>query len=260
MGFVKSYEEIAKGALETFDFFDAEILTVLWETKPDIVERLLPPPLKPAKRPIAVGYVANFPRTNWGEPYLEGALSLWAEFDGSEGSYCLAMPVTNDIALIGGREIFGFPKKMGAIQLKREGEYVNGWTERHGVRFFELRATLSGKFNTQDAQDIFGQVFVPGANRVWYNFKHFASPDWNAFDYNPRLVREEVEVRGKSMEIGEVEVILQPSDYDPWVEVEVVRVLGAVYARSDFSMQKASVVAEVDPAAFAPYSFMKVDR
>jgi acetoacetate decarboxylase len=260
MGFVKSYEEIAKGALETFDFFDAEILTAIWETKPEIVERLLPPPLKPSEKPIAVAYVANFPRTNWGEPYLEGALFLRAKFDGSEGSYCLAMPVTDDIALIGGREIMGFPKKIGAIQLNREGNYVKGWAERHGVRFFELKATLSGKFNTQDAEDIFAQVFVPGANAVYYNFKYFASPDWNTFDYNPRLVKEEVEVRQKSMEVGEVEVVLQSSDYDPWVEVEVVRVLGAVYTKSDFSMQKASVVAEVDPATFAPYSSMKVDR
>ena len=260
MGFVKSYEEIAKGALETFDFFDAEILTALWETKPEIVERLLPPPLKPAEKPIAVAYVANFPRTNWGEPYLEGALFLRAKFDGIEGSYCLAMPVTYDIALIGGREIFGFPKKIGAIQLNLEDGYIKGWVERHGVRVFELRAKLSGKFNTQDAEDIFAQIFDPGVNAVYYNFKHFASPDWNAFDYNPRLIKEEVEVRQKSLEVGEVEVVMQSSDFDPWVDVEVVRVLGAVYTKSDFSMKKASVVAEVDPETFAPYSFMKVDR
>lgn len=261
MGFVKSNEEIAKGALETFDFFDAEILTVLWETKPEIVERLLPPPLKPAEKPIVYAYVANFPRTNWGEPYLEAALFLRAIFNGTEGSYCLAMPVTDDIALIGGRETFGFPKKIGAIELNREGNYVNGWSERHGVRFFELKATLSGKFNTQDAQDIFGHVFVPEANNVFYNFKHFSSPDWNTFDYNPRLVKEDVKVRQrKSMEIGEAQVLLQPSDYDPWIEVEIVRVFGAVHTKSDFSMQKANVVAEVDPATFTPYAFMKIDR
>ena len=48
MGFVKSLEAILAGRTETADFYDAEILLVLWKTKPDIVRRLLPPPLKPA--------------------------------------------------------------------------------------------------------------------------------------------------------------------------------------------------------------------
>ena len=260
MGFVKSYEEIEKRTLDTLDFFDTDILTVLWETKPEIVERLIPPPLKPAEKPIVVAYVGNFSRTNWGEPYLECALFLRAIFDGVEGSYCLAMPVTCDIALAYGREIFGFPKKIGSIQLSREDNYVNGWVERRGIRFFELKATLSGKFNTKDAQDIFGQTFKSEENRVYYNFKHFPSPDWNTFDYKPRLVKEEVEVHRKSIEIGEVEVVLQSSDYDLWAELEVVRVLGAVYTKTDFSMLKANVIAEVDPTRFVPYSFLGDDR
>ena len=32
MGFVKSIEEIAKTYRETGDFYDAEMLTVIWET------------------------------------------------------------------------------------------------------------------------------------------------------------------------------------------------------------------------------------
>lgn len=260
MGFVRTNEELAERYRETFDFYDTETLSVLWETKPEIVERLLPPPLKPAEKPIVYAYICDFPRTNWGEPYQEGALFLRAKFDDCEGFYCLAMPVTYDIALVGGREIFGFPKKFGTIELNRGGNQVNGWVERHAVRFAELKATLSGNFNTPDAEDIFNQVFVPGTNNVFYNFKHFPSPDWKAFDYNPRLVKEEVEVNHKSMEIGEAEVILRSSDNDPWAEVEIVRVLGAVYTKSDLSMQKANVVDEVDPATFAPYAFLGGDR
>jgi acetoacetate decarboxylase len=259
MGFVKSSEEIAKNYRETADFYDAEMLTVIWETKPEIVERLLPPPLKPPRRPLAVALVANYPRTNFGVSYLESALFLRAEFNGEEGSYCLSMPVTDDIAMAGGREIYGYPKKIGDIQLSRSREDVEGWTERHGVRFFELRAKLTGKFNVEDAQNIFVGVFGSEANVLVYNFKHFPAPGGDGFDYNPRLIRQEVAVRSDSVELGEAEIVLQYSDYDPWAEVEIVRVLGAIYTRGNNSMLKGSVVAEADPAAFTPYAFLKWD-
>ena len=79
------------------------------------------------------------------------------------------------------------------------------------------------------------------------------------FEYAPRLVRGEVARKSKSMEAGEAELILCPSDQDPWSEVEVDRTLGAVHTVADSSMLKAWVVAETDPAAFAPYSYLGGD-
>ncbi|MEH6584429.1 MAG: hypothetical protein V7754_21025 [Halioglobus sp.] len=48
MSFVKTYEEILENAGESDDFYDAEMLTLVWETTPGAIEKLLPPPLKPA--------------------------------------------------------------------------------------------------------------------------------------------------------------------------------------------------------------------
>jgi len=64
------------------------------------------------------------------------------------------MPVTNDMALVLGREVFGYPKKIANIYMKRDGENVEGWTERHETRFFEVRARLTGKFNDEDAHQM----------------------------------------------------------------------------------------------------------
>ena len=46
---------------------------------------------------------------------------------------------------------------------------------------------------------------------------------------------------------------------DPWADVEVVKVLGAIYTVGDNTMLPGSVVAEVDPTEFVPYAFMKID-
>jgi hypothetical protein len=43
------------------------------------------------------------------------------------------------------------------------------------------------------------------------------------------------------------------------VEVEVVKMLGALYTVGDYSMLRAKTVAEVGPVEFAPYSFLKWD-
>ena len=55
MGFVKTFEQIMAKTRATTDFYDAEMLIVFWETKPEIIAKLLPPPLKPANHPIAYG-------------------------------------------------------------------------------------------------------------------------------------------------------------------------------------------------------------
>ena len=111
MGFIRTFEEIMAMVGKRAEFYGAEMLTVTWETTPEIIKSLLPPPLKPAEKPIASAFVADYPRTNFSLPYKEAALFLLAEYHGVAGGYCLAMPVTYDMAMAGGREVFGYPKR-----------------------------------------------------------------------------------------------------------------------------------------------------
>jgi acetoacetate decarboxylase len=259
MGFVKSPEEISESLLKKGEFYDAEVLTVYFETKSEVVERLLPPPLEPASLPIGAAFVANYPKTNFGVTYLESALFLLAQHNGEEGAYCLSMPVTNDIALIGGREIFGYPKKMADISFERQGEDVSGWTERHGIRFFEVKAKLNGKFNDAGVQQMLSEQMESNPDVTVFNFKYFQAPEREGFDYNPRLIKEVVERRPKSIEMGEAELTFRPSKHDPWFDVDIVRVYGAVHTVGNNTMLPGSVVAEADQTEFLPYAFMKLD-
>jgi acetoacetate decarboxylase len=169
------------------------------------------------------------------------------------------MPVTNDIALILGREVFGYPKKMAEIGFEREGDDIRGWTERHGTRFFEVKARLNGKFNDVGVQQMMADEIESNPDVTVYNFKYFPAPEREGFDYNPRLVKEVVKRKNKSVEMGEAELILQPSEHDPWIDVEIVRVYGAIYTVGDNTMLPGSVVAEADQAEFTPFAFMKID-
>ncbi|MFX1464034.1 MAG: acetoacetate decarboxylase family protein [Promethearchaeota archaeon] len=262
IGFIKTREELNNLKRSSFDFYDAEFLSVYWETKPEIVERLLPPPLKPVKYPIAHAIVAYYPRTNFGVTYKEAALFLFAEYENIIGTYCLAMPVDNDMALIGGREVFGYPKKMSNIHLKKSNKEVEAWVERHDIKFIEITAKLNNKLNAKDAMKIVLDLGLdpnkPGA--IIYNYKYFISPKYEGFDYNPRLIREEITMQKSELILGEAELKFKPSEDDPWYEVEVERVLGCFYLKANSQMQPGDVVAEIESEKFEPYSYMKIDR
>ena len=262
MGFIKTFEQIMANTRATADFYDAQMLVVYWETKPEIIANLLPPPLKPTTHPIALAFVAYYPSTNFDVTYKETALFISAAFNGEEGGYCLAMPVTSDIAMAAGREFYGFPKKMADIHYRKDGDTIEGWTERRGIRFMEIHAELTGKFNDPVMQDILTATPMAedgSSKRTSYNFKHFPAPEGGGFDYTPRLVKQETVFRPKEVQFGEAKIIFKPSNYDPWAEVEVVKMLGAVYTRGDNSMLGGKVVAEAAPMEFAPYAFLKWD-
>ena len=259
MGFSKSLQEITEKGWKPGEFYNAEVLTVFFETTPETLRRLLPSPLKPPSLPIGFAFVADYPRTNFGVAYRESGLFLRAEFNGEEGSFCLAMSVTDDMALILGREIFGYPKKIGKIHLARKGSQIEGWTERHGVRFLEIRAKLTGKCNDELAQAVIAQNSQSPSDLLVYNFKCFPAPGGSGFDYNPRLIREIVKMKPDQAELGEATLRLRSSPHDPWGDVDVVRVLGAAHTVGNNVMLPGDVVAEADPIAFAPYAFMKLD-
>jgi acetoacetate decarboxylase len=62
MGFVKTMDEITAKQRKTAQFYDAEVLTVFFETNPVNAARLLPPPLKPSALPIGAAFVARYPK------------------------------------------------------------------------------------------------------------------------------------------------------------------------------------------------------
>ena len=261
MGFVRSFQEVMANARTTAEFYDAEMLSVFWETKPEIIRRLLPPPLKPAASPLAMAFLANYPKTGFGIAYQESALFVSAEHQGVEGNYCLAMPVTDDMAMVYGREYYGFPKKMAEVHITQDGDNFEGWTQRRGHRFMEVRAKLTGQFNDPEAEKKhFRQVNKDGTFRgIAFTYRFFPGPNAELADYNPWLVRQETVFRPKTIKFGEAQIAFQHSPYDPWAEVEVVKMLGAVYMVGDSSMLPGESVARVDPIQFAPYAFKGTD-
>ncbi len=260
MSFKKTFEEVLKFKLETVVFSNAEMLITFWKTKPEIIKRLLPRPLKPAKSPVVAAFIAFYPKTNFGVSYHESAISILTDFKGELGLYILSMPVNDDIAMAAGREMFGYPKKMANFYFKHEGDNIEGWTERKGIRFIEMKGKITGSITNDEAIEKLKEYGLKDFNLNIFNFKHFPAPGGGSvFDYNPRLIKETVEFHNKSLNTVDIEIILKPSKFDPWAELEIIDLIGGYYIIGDNIMLQGEVVAEVMPGAFTPYAFLKWD-
>jgi acetoacetate decarboxylase len=249
-----------------FDFYDAEMVWVLFRTDPEVVKRIVPEPLKPSAEPYATAFVARYPKTNFGSVYNEAALFVTADYGGEMGGYCLAMPVTEDMAMIGGRETFGFPKKMAdEISLERTENGVHGRCVRRGVELVNLSMPFEEEVEPEKAAQMLRTLTAQESGEGWktiaYNFKFFQSPRLTDFDYKPRLVKQVTTVRpsSKIRMSSRFDLKLKSSDSDPLAEIPVKEPVMGLYGLFNNTMHSGEVIAEVEEEQFRRYAFFKRD-
>jgi acetoacetate decarboxylase len=248
------------------DFPNAEILLAVFRTDAKVAREIIPAPLKAAKEALAITFVARYPETNFGCIYNEGALFLQCEYRGENGYYCLSMPVDDDMAMVAGRENYGYPKKMADnITLEQKSGHVIGSVIRKGVEILRLECQLE-KEAGQNALKYLGEPVLDWdgntCNKVLsFLFKYFQSPDGGSFDYLPRLVREPVLFRSAGvLQEGSGRVTLSSTPFDPLGEVPVREVVAMLYGRWHNTMLPGKVVARAwNPLKFARHAFFKID-
>ncbi|MHA1944767.1 MAG: acetoacetate decarboxylase family protein [Candidatus Hodarchaeales archaeon] len=256
MSFIKTKEEIERINKAEFIFYGAEFAFVYWLTKKEVIEKLLPPPLKPFEEPLVMAYISNFPKISFGSPYKEGAIFLSTQYEGTPGVYCLSMPVTEDIAMAGGREFFGFPKKIAEVSKSKEGNTIRGSVKRHGIQFFEIEIDLEEDSNEERAGEILLSLQSNPKGTPNYNFMHSYQPGTGKLSKPVYLVEHYVESKNQqNFEYGSSKVIFNKSTFDPWFEVEIETILGGFHTVQDSIMRKGKILAEVDPDDYAPYAY-----
>lgn len=264
MSFVKTPQEVKDRVKKEkkLIFYEAETASVFWETSKEIVQKLLPKPLKAPKFPLATAFVGQWIDTNFTYGYSESAIFIRAEYNGNFGNYCLAMHLDGpgkDMGQIYGRELWGFPKKLANIYYKYEGNVINGWSERHGTRNIDLTIKLDGNLNTENFEQILQSVDALNPDARAYNFKRFPAPNGKGFDYKPWLTEVITQYRSEVVEVGEAKVQLKSSIHDPWAEIDIIRTLGGVYSKGTNTMVKGKILTEVEGEQFLPYTFMNRD-
>ncbi len=252
MGLVRSKEEIKKRYKQYekgYQLLDVKLLYAMFTTTMDTVERLLPPPLEPGETLVCVAFVAEYHRTNFIPPYNEAAVFIPCHYKGEAGRYCLSMPVTTDIAMIGGREVYGYPKKIAEkIFIERVGNEVHGLCVRHGFPIVEIKGTLTDVLDSREA---------PGPSFV---IKSMLDEKGIGAHKNPVLIRNVNPSEFDKIEIGEGTISFGESKYDFLHEIPVDQVMAIMYMENGtITMPPGEVIAELDAEEYAPYHFIKYD-
>jgi acetoacetate decarboxylase len=217
-----------------------------WESDPAAVVQVLPPPLKPADRPLVRATISRVDLPG-GHLLGAGSVAVRAVHDGVEGDYPLVMPMTTERALIGGREVFGEPKKLGEVVVERDGDRVTGRLTRHGVSFVVIEGRAAG------------ELPLPGEHEnVDFYFKFLPAPDGDGLDSDAALVH--CTRRGRTRLLHRIEgtVELAESPFDPVADLPVRRLLGITLGERT-SSQEGRIVARVAAGQIMPYVHQRYD-
>jgi acetoacetate decarboxylase len=222
-----------------------EAITVTYLTDPDIVAAVLPEPLVPAAEPvvrISIQRVAIEGRP----PFGSAVFSVAARHGELDGDYPLFMPQSTEQSVIGGRETFGEPKKLGQITVDRDGDQVSGRVSRHGFDLIRVTGRLGGDLPLPPDQ----------VNTEFY-FKFLRAPDGEGIT-DPHLVHGQYHRHYEIFEAIDGTVELGDSPLDPVADIAVRELRSITWCRRR-TIQTASIARTVPSGWLLPYVHQRYD-
>lgn len=220
-------------------------VVAVWESDPDVVAAVLPPPLKPAGRPLVRAGISKVDLP--GYPLGAGSVAVAAQHGAVEGWYPLVMPMTHERALVGGREVFGEPKKLGEVTVEREGLVVRAALARHGIAFVEVRGAVDREL----------PLPRPAAKTDFY-FKFLPAVDGAGLDTDPVLVHCTRNEKVRRLERVTGDVVLRESMFDPVADLPVRRIVEITIGEKTTD-QTGRVAERVSARALLPYVHQRYD-
>lgn len=241
-----SQQEPARSETGTTDAWSLSLLA-RYETDPEVVGVVLPRPLEPTGEAIVNVNISQVEMAR-GAKFGAADVTVPARHGSRVGRYCLALPMTSESAVIGGRETFGEPKKVADISLERRGDEIHGKVTRHGITWLEMRGRVVETLPTP-----------PPEETLDFYFKFLISPDGKGFDNDPALVYCHREYPIRKLERVEGEIILRDSNFDPVADLPVRRIRSFVLADRQCH-QRAEIVDRVPGEWIAPFAHQRYDQ
>jgi hypothetical protein len=108
-----------------YRFVDREFFIVTYRTDPAALAEVVPEPLAVAEPLVKYEFIRMPDSTGFGD-YTESGQVIPVSFQGQEGGYVHAMYLDDEAPIAGGRELWGFPKKLASPSLAVEKDTLLG--------------------------------------------------------------------------------------------------------------------------------------
>ena len=220
---------------------NTEILTVIYRTRLEAIERLLPVQLRATADLVAV-HLYRMHDAEWFGVYGESALHIPVEHtsSGTRGVYSPFLFVESDGAIAAGREIYGQPKKGGRIEIAPDGDLLVGRLRRNGIDV--ITATTPYKQCRAEAADL--SRHVDFATNI--NLKVIPSVDGTEASVREITARTFSDVELHEVWLGPATLELRPNAQAPVHLLPVVEVVEGYHWRADFSLVYGTVLEQLE--------------
>lgn len=209
-----------------FEYRDCQNLIVTFETDARVLRSLVPAPLTPNKDNIMFVQIADFMCSGFGR-YYEAHIFTHALYKRRVVNYSIYLVLDNDVAICGGREIWGFPKKLGRLTMDLKDDVASGTVERGGLRLIDISMRMS-EFSSPEE---LGGTSEWVAHKIIPSVSMQAGPEVDQLTSTTLtnvVIREVYKGRG-SLKFG-------GSPSDPFDEIPIKKLLGGYYFRSDLTL------------------------
>lgn len=141
-----------------YRFINREFLTITYETDMDLLREVVPAPLEVVEPLVKFEFIRMPDSTGFGD-YTESGQVIPVRYKGKMGSYTHAMFLDDLPPIAGGREIWGFPKKLAQPKLEIVHETLLGTLEYGPCRI--ATATMGYKYEALDVKKVAESMKAP---------------------------------------------------------------------------------------------------
>lgn len=106
-----------------YRFYDREFIVIKYRTDPDALRRVVPEPLEIVDPVVHYEFIRMPDSTGFGD-YTESGQVIPVRFAGVEGGFVHSMYLNDQAPIAGGRELWGFPKKLASPQILHESDVI----------------------------------------------------------------------------------------------------------------------------------------
>ncbi len=108
-----------------YRFYNREYIIISYRTDPAALAAVVPEPLEVSEPLVKYEFIRMPDSTGFGD-YTESGQVIPVRFNGEAGSYVHSMYLDDDAPISGGRELWGFPKKLASPKIVHEGDVIVG--------------------------------------------------------------------------------------------------------------------------------------
>nr|WP_314075241.1 acetoacetate decarboxylase [uncultured Roseococcus sp.] len=216
-----------------YRFVDREYLIITYRTDPEKLRALVPEPLKTEQPVVKYEFIRMPNSTGFGD-YTETGQVIPVSFEGRRGGYTHCMFLNDEGPIVGGRELWGFPKKLGNPCLRTEVDTLVGTLDYGPIRV--STATMGYKHRAADSAAVLASLQEPG-------FLLKIIPRVDGTPHICELVEYHLEdINLKGCWTGPGALSLMPHALAPVAELPVLEVLSATHLIADLTLGLGKVV------------------